>query len=109
MTFAFPISIVITLLFATIYLGLLISVYVWLDLNFFVIYLIFMSSSMLFAGSMLITAKSKFKLWYAQSMVISINALYQSNLGKWFTIGYIFFILALATPVIFSDIKDFSQ
>jgi len=108
MTFAFPISIVITLLFFTFYLGLLISIYVWLDLNFFVIYLIFMGSMMLFAGSMLITAKSKFKLWYAQSMVSSINAIYQSNLGKWFTIGYSFFISVLATPVIFSDIKDFS-
>ncbi len=108
MTFAFPISIVITFLFITIYLGLLISIYVWLDLNFFVVYLIFMGSMMLFAGSMLITAKSKFKLWYAQSMVSSINAIYQSNLGKWFTIGYSFFILVLATPVVFSDIKDFS-
>jgi len=67
-----------------------------------------MGSMMLFAGSMLITAKSKFKLWYAQSMVSSINAIYQSNLGKWFTIGYSFFISVLATPVVFSDIKDFS-
>jgi hypothetical protein len=105
MTFAFPISIVITFLLFTFYLGLLISIYVWLDLNFFVI---LMGIIMLFAGSLLITAKSKSKFWYVQSMVSSINAIYQSNPGKWFTIGYSFFILVLATPVVFSDIKDFS-
>lgn len=108
MTFAYPISMVITFVFVTIYLGVLIAISVWFDLNSFVIYLIFMGSMMLLAGFMLVKTKTKFKTWYAQSMVSSINAIYQSNLGKWFTIGYGFFISVLAAPVIFTDIEGFS-
>jgi hypothetical protein len=105
-TFAYPISLVITFLVITIYLSLLIGVYVWFDLNFFVIYLVFMGSLLVFAGMML--AKSKLKTWYGESMISSINAIYQSNLGKWFSLGYGVCIIVLAIPVILSDVKDFS-
>lgn len=108
MTFAYPISLVITFLFITVYLGILIGVYVWLDLNFFVIYLVFMASLLILAGFMLSQSKSRFKKWYSESLVNSISAIYQSNLGKWFSIGYSFFIILLAFPVIMSDVKDFS-
>jgi hypothetical protein len=108
MTFAYPISLVITFLILTIYLALLIGVYVWLDLTLFVIYLVLMGSLLVFVGLVFAKSKSKFKTWYVQSMVSSINAIYQSNLGKWFSIGYSILIMALAAPVIISDITDFS-
>lgn len=108
MTFAYPISLVITFLIITIYLGILIGIYVWLDLNFFIIYLVFMASMLILAGFMISKSESKFKKWYSESLVSSISAIYQSNLGKWFSIGYSIFIIVLAFPVIMSDVKDFS-
>jgi hypothetical protein len=108
MTFAYPISLVITFLAFTVYLGFLITIYVWFDLNFFVIYLIFMGSIFLFGGFMMINSKSKFKTWYSQSIVSSIAAIYQSHLGKWFALFYGIFIFILATPIILSDVQNFS-
>jgi hypothetical protein len=108
MTFGYPISIVIIFLVITFYLAILIGIYVWLDLSFFVIYIIFIGSLLILAGLMLTKSKSKFKTWYAQSIVSSISAIYQSNLGKWFSIGYSIVIMILAAPVMISDIEDFS-
>ncbi len=52
--------------------------------------------------------KTKFKVWYSGTILSSIAAIYQSNLGKWFTLLYGFGIIGLVTPIILSDIKDFS-
>jgi hypothetical protein len=41
-------------------------------------------------------------------MVSSINAIYQINLEKWFSIGYSILIMALTAPVFILDITDFS-
>jgi hypothetical protein len=108
MTFAFPISLVIIFMIFTIYLGFLIGLYVWFDLNFLVIYLIFMGSLLLFSGMMMIKTKSKFKAWFSQSIISSIGAIYQSNLGKWYVLFYGAAIFVLATPIIISDVRDFS-
>ena len=106
MTFAYPISLMIIFLATTVYLSLFIALYVWLDLSFLVVYLAFMGSLLVFGGMALV--KSKLLTWYGQSMISSINAIYQSNLGKWFSIGYSICIFALAIPVILSDIQGFS-
>lgn len=108
MTFAYPISLVIIFMIFTIYLGFLIGLYVWFDLNFLVIYLIFVGSALLISVMMLVNTKSKFKTWYAQSIISSIAAIYQSNLGKWFVLFYGAGIFVLATPIIISDVRDFS-
>jgi hypothetical protein len=108
MTFAYPISLVIAFMVFTIYLGLLIGLYVWFDMNFFILSLIFLASILLFAGLMRLKTKSKFKTWYAESIISSIAAIYQSNLGKWFSIFYGIGIFGFATPIIISDVRDFS-
>ena len=108
MTFAFPLSLVITILVITLYLGLLVAVYVWFDLTYLTVYLIFMTSLLILSLGQLSKKKSKFKTWYSQTIISSIGAIYQSNLGKWFAVFYSLFIFVLATPIITSDVKDFS-
>ena len=108
MTFAFPLSLVITILVITLYLGLLVAVYVWFDLTYLTVYLIFMTSLLILSLGQLSKKKSNFKTWYSQTIISSIGAIYQSNLGKWFAVFYSLFIFVLATPIITSDVKDFS-
>jgi hypothetical protein len=38
----------------------------------------------------------------------SVGAIYQSNLGKWFSVLYGLGIFLLSTPLIFNDVRDFS-
>lgn len=108
MTFAYPISLVFMILVFTSYLGLLLFVYVLLDISFFIIYLIFMVSLLGFALVMLLGKKSKLKERYVGSIMASVSAIYQSNLGKWFSIWYGFGIFVLSTPLIYNDVRDFS-
>ena len=108
MTFAFPLSLVITVLVITLYLGLLVSLYVWFDLTYLTVYLIFMTSLLIMSLGQLSKKRSKLKTWYSQTIISSIGAIYQSNLGKWFAVFYSFFIFILAFPIISSDVKDFS-
>lgn len=105
--FAFPVSMVIVFFGLTLYLGVLFSLYVWLELNFIQIYGFMMFSLMIFLILMMSKRKTKFKSWYSQTMVSSINAIYQSNTGKWFSTAYTIFIMALAIPIIASDTQDF--
>ncbi|WP_288369984.1 hypothetical protein [uncultured Algoriphagus sp.] len=107
-TFAFPVSLSITFLAITLYLGLLVAIYLWLDLTFLQVYLFFMITLVLFALLMLSKKKTKFKSWYSTSIVASISAIYQSNLGKWYSIGYIVLIFMLAAPIIVTDVRDFT-
>ncbi len=108
MTFAYPLSLVITFLVFTLYLGILVSLYVWLDLTYFTTYLIFIGSILLFLIMQLSKKRSKLKTWYSQTIISSIGAIYQSNLGKWFAIFYGLSIFLLALPIIASDVQDFS-
>ena len=107
-TFAYPISMTIAFLIFTFYLGFLIVIYVILDLRFLIIYVIFMVSLLFFGLLMASKKKTRFKIWYSGTILSSIAAIYQSNLGKWFTLLYGVGIFGLATPIIMADIKDFS-
>ncbi len=107
-TFAYPISLTIVFLIFTFYLGVLIVVYVILDLQFLIIYVIFMLSLIFFSLLMASKKKTKFKIWYSGTILSSIAAIYQSNLGKWFTLLYGIVIFGMAAPIIMADIKDFS-
>jgi len=108
-TFAYPVSMVIVFLSMTIYLGFLLFIYVWLNLSFFQVYTFFLLSSLFIAFLMMSKRKTQFKTWYSRTIVSSINAIYQSNTGKWFSILYMICIVILATPIIYSDTEDFSM
>lgn len=105
--FAFPVSLVIVFFGLTLYLGVLFSLHVWLELNFIQIYGLMMVSLVIFLILMMSKRKTRIKSWYSQTMVNSINAIYQSNTGKWFSTAYTIFIMALALPIIASDTQDF--
>lgn len=108
MTFAYPISLVFTIMAFTTYLGILLFVYVVLDISFFILYLIFVISLLGFVLLMVINKKSKLKKKFAHTIMSSVGAIYQSNLGKWFTSFYGLAIFIISTPLIFNDVRDFS-
>jgi hypothetical protein len=108
MTFAYPISLVFMILIFTSYLGFLLIIYVSLDISFFIIYIIFMISVLGFMLLMVFNKKSKLKKKYANSIISSVGAIYQSNLGKWFSIFYGLGIFLFSTPLIYNDVRDFS-
>ena len=108
MTFAYPVSLVLVFLTITVYLGLLIGIYIWFALSFFIIYVIFIISVIAFMALMLAKKKTKFKRWYSQSMLSSISAIYQSNIGKWLAIVYALLIFTFSAPIIITDTQDFS-
>lgn len=108
MTFAYPISLVFVILVFTTYLGVLLFIYVLLDISFFIIYLFFLLSLIVFALIMILGKKSKLKEKYVGSIMASVSAIYQSNIGKWFSIFYGFGIFALSIPLIYNDVRDFS-
>jgi len=108
MTFAYPISQVFIILVFTIYLGILLFVYISLDISFVVIYFIFLASILLFVILQLVSRKSKWKEYLATTMMGSVTAIYQSNLGKWFSTLYTLVIFAFAVPLIYEDVRDFS-
>ncbi|MDN3204049.1 hypothetical protein [Algoriphagus sediminis] len=109
MTFAYPISQVFIILVFTVYLGILLFVYIWLDISFVVIYFIFLASILLFVILQLASKKSKWKEYLATTMMGSVTAIYQSNLGKWFSTFYTLVIFAFAVPLIYEDVRDFSM
>ncbi|SFU08763.1 hypothetical protein SAMN04489724_3840 [Algoriphagus locisalis] len=109
MTFAYPVSLVLVFLGLTVYLGILIGLYSWLNLNLFIISLVFVIS-LVFIGILILGKKrTKFKTWYSESLLSSVSAIYQSNLGKWTAVFYGISIFVLSLPSIFSDIEDFTM
>lgn len=108
MAFAYPISLLIVFSWITLLLGIIISAYVWVDISFFFLYLILMVLLIGISIQLFFGKKSRFRQWYTQSLIGSITATYQSNLGKWFSLGYGLVIFGLATPLIIADSTDFS-
>lgn len=108
MTFAFPLMLRIVFIIISCYLSLLLLIHKVFNLNFFVIYLIFLVSVMAFSALALINKKSKLRAKFARTIFSSVQAIYQSNLGKWSIISYTFFIIFLTFPFVRIDIQDFS-
>jgi hypothetical protein len=108
MAFAYPISLVIVFVGITLLLGIAISVYLWVDVSFFFVYLLGMALLVGISLFLMLGRQSKVRVWYAQTLVSSVAAIYQSNLGKWFTVGYGALICGLATPLVIADTRDFS-
>jgi hypothetical protein len=48
--------------------------------------------------------KTKFKTWYSGTILSSIAAIYQSNLGKWLTLLFGAGIFIMASAIIMADI-----
>ena len=107
MTFAYPLSLVIIFMGITLILGLLLCVYIWVGVSFFYMYLLFFVSLIAFALFIILGKKGKIRGWYSTTIVSSVAAIYQSNLGKWFSLAYGIIIFGLATPIIYSDTRDF--
>jgi len=108
MTFAYPISLVFTIMVFTSYLGILLFIYVSINISFFIIYIIFMISLLGFGLVMVLNKKSTFKRKYSHTIMSSVAVIYQSNIGKWFSVFYGFGIFVLSTPLIYNDVRDFS-
>lgn len=109
MAYGFPISVIVPLFFITLYLVLLIGVYLVFDLDFQVVYVIFMVSLIVFAVVALAFKKSWLKDYIGSSMNGTVSAIYQSNLGKWAFMLYSGVLVVLSLPLIYYDIRGFSQ
>ncbi|UZD21443.1 hypothetical protein PBT90_18170 [Algoriphagus halophytocola] len=109
MTFAYPVSLVLMFLMLTVYFGFLIAIYIWFDLNLLTLSIIILLSLAAFFTLVLGRKKTKLKIWYSESMLSSISAIYQSNLGKWLAVVYAILIFAFSVPIIISDTDDFSM
>jgi hypothetical protein len=107
MTFAFPLMLGIIFIVIACYFSILLFVYKVFDLKFSVIYLFFLISLILFSLLNLINRKSAIKARMTRTIFSNVQAIYQSNLGKWSISGYIAFILALTIPLVKIDIADF--
>lgn len=108
MTFAYPISLVFIILVFTSYLGILLIIYLYLNISFFIIYLISIGSLLIFLVLTLASKKTRWKRKSSKTIMASVGAIYQSNLGKWFSVLYGLGIFILSTPLIFNDVRDFS-
>ncbi|MCF1750542.1 hypothetical protein [Mariniradius sediminis] len=109
MAYGLPISVVVPLVFITLYLILLIGIYLVFDLNFEVVYVIFMVTLILFAVLSLAFKKSAVRDYIGSSMNGTVSAIYQSNLGKWAFMLYTGVLVVLSLPLIYYDIRGFSQ
>lgn len=108
MMYGFPISVAIPILGISSYLILLIGVYLVFNLDFQIVYVIFLFTLIVFGVGGLMVKNSKMKSWIGKSMSGTIGAVYQSNLGKWVFILFSLFLILLAFPLIHQDLKGFS-
>jgi hypothetical protein len=109
MAFAFPLSIGIIIAVVSLYLALLLVIGVAFSLSFFTLYMIFMITIFAFALFTAVSKKSKLKQRLATTMYASIQATYQSNLGKWTTVVYLVLILGMSVPFVIADTKGFTM
>jgi len=107
MAFALPLMFGILFILITLYLGFLLFLHKVFELNFFIIYLIFLFSTFSFSFWQLKAKKSKLKVMLNKSMFSNISAIYQSNLGKWSMLGYIFLIMGGSIPLVRASTVDF--
>jgi hypothetical protein len=108
MLYGAPMAVVIPVFAITVYLVVLIGIYLVFNLDFQVVYIVFMVSMIFFAGASLARKKNKMKNFLGQSMTGTVGAIYQSNLGRWFFIIFSVGLLILAMPFIIQDNAGFS-
>jgi hypothetical protein len=108
MLYGAPISVAIPIFSITVYLLLLIGIYLVFNLDFQIIYIIFMITMVGFAILPLLKKNSGIKDFVGKSMSGTIGAIYQSNLGKWFFVSFSVSLVVLAMPFILQDTKGFA-
>ncbi len=109
MLYGFPISVAVPLLSISLYLSTLLGLYILFDLEFQVVYVIFMLSMLVLVIASFGKKESKVKHSIGKSMSGTIGAVYQSNLGKWAFTYFSFLLLAISAPFISSDLSGFSD
>lgn len=109
MAYGFPLSVVIPIFFISVYLSLLIAIYLIFQLDFQIVYITFILTSVgLLVGTVLFK-KSGIKSFIGKSMTGTIAAVYQSHLGKWTILACTLALGIVAIPFIISDQKGFSH
>jgi hypothetical protein len=108
MLYGAPLVVAIPIFSITVYLILLIGIYLVFSLDFQVVYIVFMVSMIFFAAASLAGKKSKMKNFLGQSMTGTVGAIYQSNLGRWFFVIFSVGLIILASPFIIQDVSGFS-
>lgn len=109
MTFGIPLMFGMIMVIFTIYLGILLFVYHIFNLPFYLIYIFFLISIFGFSIFNIVGKKSAFKSWISNSFYSNINAIYQSNLGKWPVTVYTVCILLMSMPFVAIDTKGFFE
>jgi hypothetical protein len=107
---AFGIPIVLGLIFIpiTLYLGVFIVIYKIFDLDFYILYVLFLVSLLVFMAIGLLAKKLNIKL-KTNNYAYTISALYSSNIGAWKFNIYTLLLMVVTLPFINSDIKGFSS
>lgn len=108
MIYGYPLSVVIPIFSITAYLILLITIYLIFNLDFQVIYLIFIVSFLGLLVLILIFKKSKLKSFVGTSLNGTISAVFASHLGKWTTLVFSLGLFIVAIPFVLLDLKGFS-
>ncbi|GMQ31379.1 hypothetical protein Aconfl_40230 [Algoriphagus confluentis] len=108
MLYGFPITVAIPIFSITLYLLFLIGIYLIFNLNFEVVYLIFMLTVIGIAISGLVRKNTRVKEMVGKSMSGTIGAVYQSNLGKWSFIVFSLVLILVSVPFTIQDLKGFS-
>lgn len=109
MAYGFPLSVVIPIFFISVYLSLLIAIYLIFQLDFQLVYVTFLLTGFgLFVGTV-VFKKSGIKSFIGKSMTGTIAAVYQSHLGKWKILSLTLALGIVAIPFIISDQKGFSH
>lgn len=108
MIYGYPLSVVIPIFSITAYLILLITIYLIFNLDFQVIYLIFIVSFLGLLVLIVIFKKSKLKSFVGTSLNGTISAVFASHLGKWTTLVFSLGLFIVAIPFVLLDLKGFS-
>jgi hypothetical protein len=108
MIYGYPLSVVIPIFWITAYLILLIAVYLVFNLDFQVVYIVFISSFLLVVVVGAIVKKSKLKSFVGTSMNGTISAVFASHLGKWTMVWFSLLLVVAALPFILSDLNGFT-
>ena len=108
MLYGAPIAVAIPIFSITLYLIVLIGIYLVFNLDFQIVYLIFMLSLVGFSIASFAWKKSRVKDMIGKSMSGTVGAIYQSNLGKWFFVAFSLGLLVLAMPFVVQDLNGFT-
>lgn len=106
MLYGAPMVVAIPVFSFTLYLIGLIGIYLVFNLDFDIIYVIFMATLIGFSIATLVGSRAKDMV--GKSMSGTVGAIYQSNLGKWFFVSFSLGLLVLALPFIVQDLSGFT-